>query len=142
MLPEKRAGGSEGRASFVDVFRIEEATAFGSTVERMGRIGHGRKRPQVHPVIGDGVEIERAIELDPVAGGMFDRLPARIAVGVVGRSAGAENERVEGITGMDVQIAEVGIALPACGAGRGARYADRQRGDAMDSSRHRSLPCW
>ena len=141
MLPEKRAGGSEGRASFVDVFRIEEATAFGSTVERMGRIGHGRPHSQVHPVIGDGVEIEWAIELDPVAGGMFDRLSARVAVGVVGRSAGAENERVEGVAGVDVQIAEVGIALPACGASCGARYADRQRGDAMGSSHHRFLLC-
>ena len=62
-------------------------------------------------MVGDRGEVERAaLELDLEAGRVVDRLAARELVGVVGGRAHVEDERVERVLGVDVEVAEVGLA--------------------------------
>ena len=105
-------------------------------------------------MIGDRQEVERpALELHLEAGRVLDRLALGVPVGVVGRRAHVEDEGVERVAGVDVEVAEVGLARGGAGwaaagaaAGSGAAsgafspgaQADRQRDG--DGGRARSRP--
>ena len=67
-------------------------------------------------MVGDRGEVERAaLELDLEAGRVVDRLAARELVGVVGGRAHVEDEGVERVLGVDVEVAEVGLARGGAG---------------------------
>ena len=62
-------------------------------------------------MIGHGVEIQGLPELNEKATGMLNGRPQRVAIGVIGRRQGAESKGIEGIGGMHVEVAKIGIAL-------------------------------
>ena len=115
-----------------------------------GRAGRGARFDLAEElrVIGDGGEVERAIDLQharAVAVGVErrqrDRLAAGEGVGFVGRGAHVEHVGVERVGGVDVQVAEVEVALRVVvGAGRARLDVDRRAaaGDAEgDGERER-----
>ena len=62
-------------------------------------------------MIGDGQKVERQpLKLEAEAARVVDRLSPRVAVGVVGFGSDRELVGVEGVAGVDVEVAEVGVA--------------------------------
>ena len=84
--------------------------------------------PEILSVVGDRVEIERtALQPSLEARRMRDRLPLGEAVGRIRTLAHVEEVGIERVLGMDVKVAEVGVAqrirrraLPIVGDGVGA----------------------
>ena len=82
-------------------------------------------------MIGDREEVERRVGQPHLeAGRVVDRLALRVAVGVVGRRAHVEDERVERQLRVDVEVAEVGVAIAVL---RG-RAGCEQHGDEAPAS--------
>jgi hypothetical protein len=75
------------------------------------RVGGLAGEPQEHRVVGHRVEVERLREPDLEPGRMADRLALGETVGVVGRRERPEREGVEGVRGVDVEIAEERLAV-------------------------------
>ena len=72
-------------------------------------LGHRWQHAQVHAVVGDGLKIERSVELHVEAGRMLDRPALGELVGVVGAGCGSEDEGVEGVAGVDMEVAEISV---------------------------------
>ena len=69
-------------------------------------VGPCRENAQVEGVVGDRKEVQRPVELDVEAPGVFDGLALGEAIGMVRRGQRAEQECVERVARMDVQIPE------------------------------------
>ena len=82
----------------------------------MGGVAPSPEHAEIEGVVSDCVEIERSIQLDVEAAGVRDRLALGEAIGVVRRSERAEQKSIEGIAGVNVQIAEEGLAGLGAGA--------------------------
>ena len=62
-------------------------------------------------MVRDALEVQRPVELDVEAGRVLDRVPLGELVGLVRAGAGREHEGVVGEAGVDVQVAEPGLAI-------------------------------
>ena len=79
-------------------------------VEGILGVVHLREHAEVQAVVGYRLEVEgAALQLELVAAGVFDRLALGEPVGVVGVRARAEQVRIEGVLGVHVEVAEVGV---------------------------------
>ena len=122
-VQHSRKEGGEGlapgrQAGFGHVIRVVDALdGFGDVVAGEVAVGIARllDQAQQHGVIGHRVEIQRPLQLHRVAAGVVHGLTLGIPVGVVGGVGGAEHIGVEGVGGVHVQVAEVGVALGVWG---------------------------
>ena len=92
-----------------------------------GGVGQ-RNRADIFGVIGDAHPIERRFDLDVVAHRVLDRFALRIAVRICRRGLViAEDEGVERPAGVDMGLAEEGLAIGPLLGERG--YGHQRRGD-------------
>ena len=73
---------------------------------------HRGKDAEIFGVVGDGVEVERPASDGHVeTGRVLDRLALGKTIGVICGAAHIENVGIEAVAGVDVHVAEIGIAL-------------------------------
>jgi len=82
------------------------ATRSGRKRELCRGIARFARQAEKHRVIRYGIEIERLPQLDIETAGMPDRLSLGVAIRVVRGCESAKRERIEGVGGVDMQIAK------------------------------------
>ena len=117
-LPRRR----EGAETIRDGARVQELTRRFVLVQGVPGLVHRPPRAEEEAVVRDGIEIQRPVELHGEARRMPQRLAAGEGVGIVRVGAGAEQERVERVLGVDVQVAEKDLPL-----GRARWHGNGQR---------------
>ena len=110
-LPGAKVGphADEDAAAIVGLFGHAHVGGDRVVIGRRALFGHRREHAEVHAVVGHALEVERPVELHVEAGGMLDRPALGELVGVVRVGRRAEDEGIEGVAGVDVKVAEVGV---------------------------------
>ena len=84
------------------------------TIGRRVGVVHRHQHAQVVGVVGNALKVQGSVELQVEARGMLDSVTLGIFVGLVRTGSRSEHECVVRIAGVDVEVAEVGVALVRC----------------------------